>query len=111
MPYGPKLAPLADMALCVNTFDKFGFWGSDLTNLSKTIDIFAPVSSNAIAVKFRIVTRYVAVFPCREILLMTIIVSGSSQSDVGIIKMQNLSNSYITSSLSLSSLIGSWLDG
>ena len=54
-PTGPKLAPLADMTLCVCTFNNWGVWGNDLKNFSKTTDIFAPVSSSVAVIMFWIV--------------------------------------------------------
>ena len=51
-PIGPNLVPLANVILSVYTLDNFGFWGSELQNLSETTDIFVPVSSNASVVKF-----------------------------------------------------------
>ena len=104
-PIGPKLAPLADVTLCVCTFDNLGFWGGDLKIFSKRTDIFAPVSSNAVVVKFWSVTWYVAHFPCREALTC------SSQSTGGNFKPENWSNSFIRSSSSVALLIGSWLAG
>ena len=52
---GPKLVPLAVVTLCVCTFDKFGYWGSELKKNSEATDIFAPVPSNDVVVKFQIV--------------------------------------------------------
>ena len=85
-PIRTKLAPIADVTLCVCTFNDFGLWGSDLKNFSKTTDIFVAINSSVVVVKHWIVTWHGELFSCREGSLMTIVVSSSSWSDMGVIK-------------------------
>ena len=93
-PVVPKLVQLVIITSCVCTFDNIGFWSSELKNFSETDNTIVPVSSNAIAVKFGIVNLYVVFSSSWRHFTETIVVSSSSQYNMGDVKPENWPNSF-----------------